>query len=214
MLSNVREKYYAGADSNLHGGDGHVSPLLLLAKSPLKLQQCRREERTTRPVCQLSRLVGERKHPAMMTTLIMIVVLMPKRNNGEERITRLCYRTIVDTSVASWVKCKGLITCGCLLRWATTCWPSLCLYHPPLLHHLPSSCRMSHKNNWKTLLLSTVFSTGSCCFPFPRCCPTFFDIHPVPLVFWCWSVIHCSISIIQCSCRSLLRSVPFIFLPI
>lgn len=46
MFSNIREKYYAGADNDLHGGDGHVfPPLLLLVKSAPKLQQCWREER-------------------------------------------------------------------------------------------------------------------------------------------------------------------------
>lgn len=45
MCSNTGEKYYAGTDSELHGGDCHVPLLLLLVKSASKLQQCWREER-------------------------------------------------------------------------------------------------------------------------------------------------------------------------
>ncbi|MEQ2246943.1 hypothetical protein ILYODFUR_004280 [Ilyodon furcidens] len=48
-----------------------------------KVQQCKREERMTRPISQQ---VGERKHPAITTRLIMILAMKPRQRDGEERI--------------------------------------------------------------------------------------------------------------------------------
>lgn len=85
MFSNIREKHYAGADSDLHGGDGHVSPplLLLLVKSAPKLQQMLERRDATRPVRQQE---GEREHPAIEKTLMMMIMAMtPRQDNGEGR---------------------------------------------------------------------------------------------------------------------------------
>lgn len=95
MFSNIREKYYAGADNDLHGGDGHVFPpsssWLNLLQNSSNVGEKRGD--ATRPVRQQ---VGEREHPAIKKTLMMIMAMTPRQNNGEGRITRGHYRKLVD----------------------------------------------------------------------------------------------------------------------
>ena len=63
------------------------SPLILLAKSALKLRSNVGEKRgdTARPV---SLQVEERKHPVITTLLLMIVAVTRRQNDGEERTRR------------------------------------------------------------------------------------------------------------------------------
>lgn len=81
----MKEKYYAGADDDLHGRDGHVFPpsssWLNLLQNSSNVGEKRGD--TIRPVSQQ---VGERKHPAITKTLMMIIMAMtPRHNNGEKR---------------------------------------------------------------------------------------------------------------------------------
>lgn len=148
-----------------------------------------KREGNTRPVSQQ---VGERKHPAIMTTLMMIKAVTSRQSNGEERKQEniiVGSWTGEDRSLASSANCNRSISCGCCLHLAKTCRSSLCLYTLPLLHHLLSHYRISHMNNWATLPFNWFFRR--CCSSSPQCLPSFPSVCPAVLACWCWR-IRCS----------------------